>query len=118
MGGICTSRARRSDAVRAAAGPGTRAWARECGGQLLLLPNFVATVTREIYRAAHDGVDTIDLLEQVRNNARARVTVKMVSAPASSDQTWPGKTWPGLPPSSSRRPCARALASARGCAGV
>ena len=45
-----------------------------CGGQVMLLPNFVSTVTREIYQSADSALDTIDLLEQVRSRpARKRI---------------------------------------------
>lgn len=42
-----------------------------CCGQVLLLPNFVSTVTREIYQSADGALDTIDLLEQVRSCSQA-----------------------------------------------
>ncbi len=39
------------------------AWVGGC--QVLLLPNFTSTVSREVYPSPDDGFDTIDLIEMV-----------------------------------------------------
>jgi hypothetical protein len=46
------------------------------GKQVLLLPNFVMTVTREIYQSDdYDGFDTIDLDEQVCDRVCAALPI-------------------------------------------
>ena len=82
-------------------------------GQVLPLPNFVSTVTREIYRSAGDGVDTsssrctrlllrLDLTEPVCPSSW-EVTVCSVGDPNTAVRARAGRPAPALSSSAHAR---------------